>query len=102
MKLQISTKAEKDIRSIIVYIRQDKKIPARKFAKNTKETFILLKTFPGIGRKLSLGDEDFLYIIQVKEYKNYIIVYTVKNNIINIIRVANSRQDLSALLKDAE
>jgi len=81
-----------DLESISAYIEQDSPIKAKELAKGIFEKIEQLKQFPYMGRKFPDRDDD-----QLREiiFKNYRIVYEIREEIIEILIIAHG----SRLLK---
>lgn len=81
-----------DLESISAYIEQDSPEKAREIVKGIIEKIEQLKQFPNIGRKFPDREDD-----QLREiiFKNYRIVYEIKEEIIEILIIAHG----SRLLK---
>lgn len=96
LKLIIENKAESDMESIADYIAKDNKKAASETLKQFYKSFEKLSEYPNIGIKRP----DFTYK-DVKFYvikKHYLIIYTVIEYTIHILRVLTAYQDICALL----
>lgn len=96
LDLYIEFKAENDIYKIADYIAKDNKKAALNFVKELQKCFELFCSNPKIGIKR----EDFTYR-DVRFYvvkKHYLIVYTIIDNSIHILRVLSSYQDICSNL----
>lgn len=96
LKLVIENKAEFDMELIADYIAKDNKNAASKLLKHFYKAFEKLSAYPNIGTKRL----DFTYK-DVKFYvtkKHYLIIYTIIEDSIHILRVLTAYQDICALL----
>lgn len=96
LKLIIENKAESDMELIADYIAKDNKKAASKMLKQFYKSFEKLSEYPNIGIKRL----DFTYK-NVKFYvvkKHYLIIYTIIEDSIHILRVLTAYQDICDLL----
>ncbi|MBQ9688501.1 type II toxin-antitoxin system RelE/ParE family toxin [bacterium] len=96
LKLVIENTAENDMLSIAEYIAKDNKTAAANLLKIFYGTFNNLTIYPELG----LLRPDFTYK-DVRFYtvkKHYLIIYTVKDSEIHILRVLSSYQDICGIL----
>ncbi len=96
LDLIIENSAERDIYTIADYIANDNKNAALKLVKEFYKTFELFCMHPKVG----FERKDFTYR-NVRFYvvkKNYLIVYTVIDNSIHILRVLSAYQDICSVL----
>ena len=96
LKLIIEIKAESDIGLIADYIAKDNEKAAGKMLKQFYKSFEKLSEYPNIGTKRL----DFTYK-DVKFYvikKHYLIIYTIVEDTIHILRVLTAYQDICTLL----
>ena len=96
LDLIIENSAERDIYSIADYIANDNKKVALKLVKEFNKSFELFCLHSNIG----FERKDFTYR-NVRFYvvkKNYLIVYTVIENSIHILRVLSAYQDICSIL----
>lgn len=96
LDLIIENKAESDLELIADFIAKDNKNAAIKMLKQFYKTFEKLSEYPNIGIKRP----DFTYK-DVKFYvvkKHYLIVYTIIEDSIHILRVLAAYQNICALL----
>ena len=96
-KIIITKEAENDIISIENYIAIDNKNAAKDFVIKLKKTFINLSKYPRLGKnhpKLS-GDDKILFLPVMR---NYLIVYTVIDDNIHIVRVLTTYRNICAIL----
>ena len=92
---QIKDRAKKDLEIISQYIAQDNKSAALKMLQTIYDKFEDIANNPKIGKKR----EEFAYL-DVRFYvvkKNYLIIYTVQDKTVCILRVLSSYQDICAL-----
>ncbi|SRR5574344_68139 len=96
LKLIIENKAESDLELIADHIAKDNKKAAIKMLKLFYKSFDKLSEYPNIGIKRP----DFTYK-DVKFYvvkKHYLIIYTIIEDTIHILRVLTAYQDICNLL----
>ena len=97
LKLEITSKAYKDIEIIADYIAKDNKNAAVKFVKLFNKTFEILCLNPCLGKVR----KDFTYL-DVRFYvvkKNFLIVYRIiDNNTLRVLRVLSTYQDVCSVL----
>lgn len=94
-RYQIKSKAKEDLIIISDYIAKDNKIAALKMLQIFYDKFEKIADNPKMGTKR----DDFAYL-GVRFYvvkKNYLIVYTVHNETVYILRVLSSYQDICCL-----
>lgn len=96
LSVLITIPAKNDISEIINFIAKDNPKAALGVINIFEETFKMLALFPESGvRKNSIKDKSVLiYITQ----KRYAIVYRIKNNNLQILRILTRYQDLFAIL----
>lgn len=92
----ITEPAQMDILEIIDYVANDNCKAAVGILNIFEQTFKMLAEFPAVGiRKKGIKDETVLvYTIR----RHYSIVYRIKNNNLEILRVLTRYQDLFAVL----
>ncbi len=96
LNLVIENSAEADIYSIADYIAQDNKKAALRLVKEFYKSFELFCLHPKAGFEC----KDFTYR-NVRFYvvkRNYLIVYTIIENSIHILRVLSAYQDICSAL----
>ena len=96
-KIIITVEAENDIINIENYIAQDNITAAKDFVIKLKKTFINLAFYPRLGKNRPefSGDDKILFLPVMT---NYLIVYTIINNDLNIVRVLSKYQNICAIL----
>ncbi len=96
LKLIIENKAESDMELIADFIAKDNKNAAIKMLKQFYKTFEKLSEYPNIGiKRLDFTYKDVKFYV-VK--KHYLIVYTMVEDTVHILRVLTAYQDICALL----
>lgn len=96
LNLIIVNSAERDMLSIADYIAKHNKKAANQLLKEFYNSFNLFCIHPKVGFKR----KDFTYK-NVRFYvvkKNYLIVYTVIGNTVQILRVLSAYQDICSIL----
>lgn len=96
LELIIENSAERDMYSIVDYIAKDNKKVASQLLKEFYKAFNLFCVHPKVG----FERKDFTYR-NVRFYivkKNYLIVYTICENSVHILRVLSAYQDICLIL----
>ena len=96
LKLRINPIVAKDLKSIRDYIAEDSEEYAAKTIKEIYGKFENLQMFPGIGSDLSKRVSfrtDYKYAI----WKDYVIIYKVGKESVEIYRVMNRYQDITRI-----
>lgn len=96
LDLKITTIATKDMETIADYIALDNKNAAIKLLRQFYKSFEKLSEYPNIGIKRP----DFTYK-NVKFYvvkKQYLIIYTIIEDTIHILRVLTTYMDICSML----
>ncbi len=92
----ISTIANRDIEAIADYLAENQGFETSdRFIKGMTDRLTQLTQFPQMGRS---RDEIFPGVRSLL-YEKYLIFYTVTDDVVEINRVANGRQDLNQLFK---
>lgn len=96
-KIIITEEAEKDIQNIENYIAQDNISSAKDFIIKLKKSFINLSYYPRLGKNRPefSGNNKFLFLPVMS---NYLIVYTIIENNLYIVRVLSKYQNICAIL----
>ncbi len=83
-KIYWTHKAQTDLTTIGLFIKQDKPEAAKKFVSEIRKRVMSLKNQPGIGRIVpEINNPEIRELI----HKNYRIVYLIKKNSIDILTV---------------
>ena len=93
MTLRINPLVANDLRQIRDYIAEDNEDYAAKTVKEIYKRFENIQMFPGIGTDLSKRvhfHTDYKYVI----WENYVIIYKIKGEYVEIYRVVNRHQDI--------
>ena len=96
MKLRINPVVEDDLKKIHNFIAEDNEEIAVKVIKEIYAGFENIQAFPYIGADLSKRvsfKTDYKYIA----YKDYIILYKIRNEYVEIYRVLNRFQDITLI-----
>lgn len=91
MKLIVSPEAEADLGQIEEYIGEDNPKAAVAFVARLTDRFDGLATFPGIGRKRDEIRQGYRSVAEGE----YIIIYRVRPDAVEILHVVHGKQDLS-------
>jgi plasmid stabilization system protein ParE len=96
-KIIITEEAENDISSIEEYIVKDNLNAAKDFVVKLKKSFINLSLYPRLGKNRPefSGDKRILFLPVMT---NYLIVYTIIENNLYIVRVLTKYQNICAIL----
>lgn len=96
LKLRINPMVAKDLKNIREYIAEDNEEYAVKTLKEIYSKFENLQVFPGIGSDLSKRVSfrtDYKYAI----WEDYVIIYKVRKEDVEIYRVINRYQDITRI-----
>lgn len=96
MKLVISPKARDDLLEIESYIGSDNPTAALDFVCKIVERCKLITEFPGAGRKRDKIKRGYRSVTQ----GDYVILYTVLPDSVEIQRVIHGKRDFGSTLKD--
>ncbi|MBQ3818977.1 type II toxin-antitoxin system RelE/ParE family toxin [bacterium] len=96
-KIIITEKAQDDINNIEQYIACDNLCAAKEFVIKLKKSFINLSLYPRLGKNRPefSGDNRILFLPVMT---NYLIVYTIIENNLYIVRVLTKYQNISSIL----
>ena len=96
-KIIITEEAENDISNIEEYIAQDNPTAAKEFVVKLKNSFISLSLYPRLGKNRPefSGDSRILFLPVMT---NYLVVYTIIENDLHIVRVLAKYQNICAIL----
>lgn len=95
-KIELSIKAKEDIKSIVLYIKNNLNEPsiASKYAKTIKEEIKTLEYSP---KKFAIIDEDSIKDLNIRKLniKNYIAFYRIneKEKVVNVERILYGASD---------
>jgi len=96
MKLRINPLVVADLKDIRDYIAEDNAEKARETIKKIYSVFEKLQIFPGVGTELSKRvsfSTDYLYLA----WRDYIILYKIRDDFIEIFRVISRYQDITRI-----
>ena len=99
MKLRINPLVVCDLREIRDYIAEDNEEYAARTIQEIYSKFENIQMFPGIGADLSKRVSfrtDYEYAI----WENYLIIYKIGKEFVEIYRVVNRYQDITRILED--
>lgn len=97
MKLRINPLVVADLKAIRDYIAEDNAEASRKTVEQIYESFENLQQFPTMGSDLSKRvsfKTDYKYLI----HGNYITLYLIKKDCVEIYRVIDRYQDITSIL----
>jgi len=94
--VKISASAAEDLKGIWEYISCGNEDAATHLIKDIKDSFILLRKNPLLGR------EQYKYLVGLRSFvaKNYFIFYLPLKNGIEVLRVLHSSRDIEKIFKD--
>ena len=101
LKLRINPIVAKDLKNIKDYIAEDNEEYAIKTIKEIYGKFENLQMFPGMGADLSKRVSfrtDYKYAI----WEDYVIIYIVSNEFVEIYRVIYQYQDITRIFDSKE
>ena len=96
LKLRINPIVAKDLKNIRDYIAEDNEDYAAKTIKEIYGKFENLQMFPKIGADLSKSVSfrtDYKYMV----WENYVIIYKIEKECVEIYRVINRFQDMTRI-----
>lgn len=93
----LTENAKSDIIKIKEYIAKDNKTASKDFVIKLRKTFLNLSAYPRIGKNRPefSGNSDILFLPFMT---NYLIVYSIFNGKLYIIRILSNYQNICALL----
>ncbi len=97
--LEYTEEVKCNIDEIYSYISQDSYVIAQKFITRLLDYTHMLSIFPELGT-LVLKQHNIRKLV----YRNYLIIYQINydSNLIHIIKILNSKQDIQIMLKHIE
>jgi toxin ParE1/3/4 len=104
LRLQISPLASQDFNEIYTYISQNNSDAALRFFDAARETFARIAATPSLGRVYHTQNQSLIGLRKwgVKGFKNYIIFYLTREDVLIIIRIIHGARDFPALLESSE
>lgn len=97
MSLRINPLVVVDLKAIKDYIAEDNAEAARKTVEEIYKNFENLQQFPTMGADLSKRvsfKTDYKYLV----HRNYITIYRIKKDCVEIYRVIDRYQDITSIL----
>lgn len=98
MKLALTTQAIDDLREISDYISKNNPRAAVSLLKNFSARFRQLCESPRLGKKR----DDLFEGLRSTRIKEYLIFYTIEQDVIIIVHVVHGRRDLLRIFADEE
>jgi len=98
--LRIRLRAEIDIEEIMNWIVDRDERAALRFQKNVRETIDRVARFPFLSAELITRKRRQFRITAVKRYRRFVIVYTLTDDEIQIMRVVRGLRNLEQLLDE--
>ncbi len=98
-KVILSEGAKEDIKKYALRIQKEEPIIATKFKNNAREIAVLLGQTPGIGRSPEYDESGYVHKMPIPKFKRYLILYTITDTEVNILRVAHTSMDLPEVYK---
>jgi len=102
MTFTFSELADQDLQAIAYYIALDNPQAAKRVAKSIIDTCQMVAEMPTLGRTPAFLDGDDVYCINVKKYDHYLIVYELRDQGIEVIRILHGARDLPHLYHNEE
>ncbi len=96
LSVLITIPAKSDISDIITFVANDNPKAAIGVLNIFEQTFRMLADFPAAGIQKNITEDKSVRIYTIR--KRYSVVYRVKNNTLEILRVLTKYQDLFAIL----
>ncbi len=94
--VKISASAAEDLKDVWDYVAQYNENSAVKLIKEIKNTFILLRDNPLVGRE----QNQFLVGLRSFVVKSYFIFYLPSDDGIDVLRVLHSSRDIESIFED--
>ena len=101
-KLIVLSSADEDIIGITAYIGRHNPVAALRFSRAVTRTINDLLWSPQIGREVD-GDDPHnagLRRVVLRRYRNYLMLYRVTPQAVEILRIIDGRQDLERILRE--
>jgi toxin ParE1/3/4 len=95
LKVRVSRLATQDLDEIWLYIAQENLAAADKFVDSLTDSFPPLASFPRLGR----SREDLGPGLRSFPVKSCLVVYRLRKDAVEIVRVIPGRRDVKALFK---
>lgn len=95
MKVRVSRLATKDLDEIWLFIAQDNLAAADRFVDSLTDSFPPLASFPRLGR----SREDLGPGLRSFPVKSCLVVYRLRKDMVEIVRVIRAGRDINALFK---
>lgn len=95
LKVRVSRLATKDLDEIWLFIAQDNLAAADKYVDSLTDSFPPLISFPRLGR----SREDLGPGLRSFPVKNCLVVYRLRKDLVEIVRVIRAGRDVYALFK---
>jgi toxin ParE1/3/4 len=93
MRLRVTRLAQLDVDQIHDQIAADKPSAALRWVQRTRQQFKFLARNPGVGE----ARDDVRPAIRSISHGNYVILFRVKSDALEIVRVVHGRRDINAL-----
>lgn len=97
MKLRINPRVADDLKEIQDHIAEDNEEAAEKTVYEIYKSLENIQQFPNIGASLSKRvsfKTDYKYLV----YENYIVLYRIRQDLVEIYRVIDRYQDITGIL----
>jgi toxin ParE1/3/4 len=100
--LRFSDQANADLREIGFWLRLDSESVGKKFVVAVRATADDLAAFPFGGTEVRFGDADIRSCrwASVRGFRNYLLIYRIVPNGIEVVRLIHGSRDLDALRAD--
>jgi toxin ParE1/3/4 len=96
-----SVQAARDIEEAFVYIAEENLDKGVYFLVAVEETLELLAEQPFVGSQRNFPNKKFenMRMWRVKGFENYLVFYTVEENLIKIFRLVNAKRDFHSIFE---
>jgi toxin ParE1/3/4 len=93
MRLRVARLAQWDVDQIHDYIAADRPAAARRWVEKTRKQFCFLAQHPYVGE----SRDDIRSSIRTFSHGNYVILFRVADDALEIVRVIHGRRDVNSL-----
>jgi toxin ParE1/3/4 len=99
LEVSVGSEADADIDGIFLYLASYSESAAVRFLSNASETFQFLAENPLVGRIRERPEADLVDVRQwaVRDFRNYLIFYQLRDEVLLVLRVVHGARDLTGL-----